>query len=105
MTTYPEDHPKRTVAVNPALWNNNWYDAAFGIPHEDTWCTNGDGPDGPNGWKASCVERMLGAEAFYAYGFPDAWSSNSGAARHESVVVSTYIHVNIYICIYIYIYI
>lgn len=87
ITSYPEGHPKNTIAVNQALWDGGWYDTSIGIPHEDTWCTNGDGPDGLNGWRASCVEKLYGAEAYYAYGFPDAWSTNSGAARHESVVV------------------
>ena len=40
---------------------------------------------------APCVEWLYewlyGAEAFYAYGYPKPWSSNSGMDRHDSVVV------------------
>lgn len=93
MTFYPEGHPKHTIAVNWALWENKWYKKLFGIPHDDLWCSNGDAPDGgptappKTGWKAPCVQHVYGAEAYYAYGAPDAWSTNSGASRHDSIVV------------------
>jgi len=32
-------------------------------------------------------QDLYGAEAFYAYGFPKPWSTNSGIDRHDSIVV------------------
>jgi len=84
ITIYPEGHPKYTIAVDTVKWEGMWYDKNFGIPHKDTWCLNGDGPEGV---EASCVQELYGAEAFYAYGFPKPWSTNSGIDRHDSIVV------------------
>jgi hypothetical protein len=84
ITVYPDGHPKYTIAVDTAKWDGLWYDRNFGIPHKDTWCLNGDGPEGV---EASCVQELYGAEAFYAYGFPKPWSTNSGIDRHDAIVV------------------